>query len=286
MSPGARYYPMAALIRLTLISLYLALVLPLPLLAPGALRPWMALALVTGLGLILAITSERVELDDRGLRVGHPPWCAWWLRRGWSLDWQAITGLTPVATSQGGRVFYVRSQPLSAQPEPAGPNASGRASAPGEGSESWAAVRGGLTTQVQPGSPNQPAWGAGPEAQSGTGSKPGFLSGPDSESVAGAESAIGSKSGPEGGTGTGVGAVAESGTSPRSRSGTGRSYLLPQRIAGFEDFLERFSAASGIDTRAVGRITPPWTYQLLALLSGLLLASELGLFALGPTLPS
>ena len=177
MSSAPRLYPMAALIRLTLISLYLALVLPLPLLAPGDLRLWMTLAVPAGLLLLLAITSERVELDEQGLRVGHPPWCSWWLRRGWSLSWEAISGLTPVATSQGGRVFYVSSQ------------------------------------------------------------------------------------GPGGG---------------------GRSYLLPQRIAGFDDFLTRFSAASGIDTGSVGRITPPWTYQLLALLSGLLLVAELAMVTLGP----
>ena len=40
-------------------------------------------AVVAGLGLALALTSERVELDDHGIRVGHPRWCAWWLRRGW-----------------------------------------------------------------------------------------------------------------------------------------------------------------------------------------------------------
>jgi len=188
MSTGLRVYPMASLIRLTLISLYLALVLPLPLLAPSDLQPWMALAVPAGLALVLAITSERVELDDQGLRVGHPSWCSWWLRRGWSLSWASIDGLTPVATSQGGRVFYVRSH------------------AGGE--------RGG---------------DGAPQAASGN------------------------------------------------------AYLLPQRIAGFEDFLNRFSAASGIDTRAVGRITPPWTYQLLALLSGLLLGGELLAMArLGP----
>lgn len=211
MSSAPRLYPMAALIRLTLISLYLALVLPLPLLAPGDLRVWMALAVPAGLVLVLAITSERVELDEQGLRVGHPPWCSWWLRRGWSLSWEAISGLTPVATSQGGRVFYVRSQ---------GPG-------------------GGLATMPTP--------GTGPSRQPTA-----------SEVDGGGVEAGGIKAG----------------------SG-GRSYLLPQRIAGFEDFLTRFSAASGIDTRSVGRITPPWTYQLLALLSGLLLVAELGMLAIG-----
>ena len=42
----------------------------------------------------------------------------------------------------------------------------------------------------------------------------------------------------------------------------------------FEDFLDRFSRLSGLSTAGVGRISPPWTYQLLALFSGLMLAGE------------
>jgi hypothetical protein len=165
-------YPMAPLIRFTLLGLYLALVLPLPLLANAGLRSALLLAVPLGFVLVLAATSERVELDTQALRVGHPPWCRWLLRRGWSLPWSRITGLTPVTTSQGGCVYYIRS-----------------------------------------------------------GSDPGDLG--------------------------------------------GDAWLLPQRVAGFEDFLARFSAASGLSTSEVRRLTPPWTYQLLALLSALLLAGEL-----------
>ena len=107
-------YPMAPLIRFTLISLYLALVLPLPVLAPTELQAWLWAALPLGLVLILALVSEQVELSDSGIRVGHPAWCGWLLRRGWQLNWDQITGLTPVATSQGGRVFYVRTKDGSA----------------------------------------------------------------------------------------------------------------------------------------------------------------------------
>ena len=97
-------HPMAPLIRLTLLGLYLALVLPLPPLAPQGLHLAMAVLVALGLLLVLAVTSERVELDEQGLRVGHPAWCRWLLRRGWSLQWSQVRGLTPVATSQGGRV--------------------------------------------------------------------------------------------------------------------------------------------------------------------------------------
>ncbi|WP_255011624.1 hypothetical protein [Cyanobium sp. Cruz-8D1] len=162
---------MAVLIRFTLLGLYLALVLPLPLLAPEPLKLTLLLASIAGLVLVLAITSEQVELDAQGLRVGHPPWCAWLLRRGWSLPWSRITALTPVTTSQGGRVYYVRS----------------------------AATEDG---------PNRESW------------------------------------------------------------------LLPQRVARFDDFLERFSSATGLTTQGISRISPPWTYQLLALLSALLLVGE------------
>jgi hypothetical protein len=174
-SPGAggSIHPMAPLIRFTLLGLYLALVLPLPLLAPAELRWPMAVALPLGLLVVLAITSEQVEVDDQGLRVGHPAWCAWLLRRGWQLSWQQVTGLTSVATSQGGRVHYVRS--------------AGRGSANAASSQAW---------------------------------------------------------------------------------------LLPQRVADFDLFLSTFQAHTWVDTSGVGRITPAWTYQLLAGLSGLMLAGE------------
>jgi hypothetical protein len=162
---AAATYPMAPLIRGTLVGLYLALAAPLPWLAPSPLKPGLWLALILGLLLVVSITSEQVNIDADGIRVGHPNWCAWALRRGWHLPWSAITAITPVSTSQGGRVFYLRS-----------------------GEQAW---------------------------------------------------------------------------------------LLPQRIAGFEEFLERFKQESGLDISGIGRISPPWTYQLLAGLTGLMVLGEL-----------
>ena len=179
LEPSCHRYPMAPLIRFTLIGLYLALVLPLPLLAPEPLQRLLLVASIAGLVLVLAITSERVELDGQGLRVGHPSWCAWLLRRGWQLPWSRITALTPVTTSQGGRVYYVRS----------------------------AAIQGGSS---------------------------------------------------------------------------GEAWLLPQRVARFDDFLERLSSATGLPTNGISRISPPWTYQLLALLSALLLVGEILALILRP----
>jgi len=75
---------------------------------------------------ILALVSEEVELSESGIRVGYPSLCAWLLRHGWQLNWDQITGLTPVATSQGGRVFYVGTENGSAYLlPPAGPSLRG-----------------------------------------------------------------------------------------------------------------------------------------------------------------
>ena len=165
MTAPLQSHPIAPLIQFTLIGLYLALVMPLPFVATGTMQVLLLWAIPLGLILMVALTSERVTVDNGGIKVGYPRWCNWLLQRGWSLEWQKIQGLTPVTTSQGGRVYYVRST-------------------------------------------------------------------------------------------------------------EGIAYLLPQRVANFEAFLSRFQQASGIDTSNVVRITPPWTYQLLAVLSGALLVGE------------
>jgi hypothetical protein len=164
--PERHRYGMAPVIRFTLLALYASLVLPLPLVAPAELRGWLWGAFVLGWIVVVALTSEQVVVDGEGLSVAHPPWCARLLRRGWQLAWSQVAGLTPVATSQGGRVFYVRTK------------------------------------------------------------------------------------------------------------GESRAYLLPQRVERFDDFLVRFSVLSGVSTDTVARITPPWTYQLLAVMSVSLLVAE------------
>lgn len=158
---------MQPLIRGTLIALYLALVLPLPLLAPPGLRLPLLIAVPIGAVLVLAITSEQVRWDREGLAVGPAPWCRLLpLRQGWQLSWSEIRAIQPVGTSQGGRVYYLRTS-------------------------------------------------------------------------------------------------------------SGQAWLLPQRITGFDRFLAQLGASTGIATAGIGRLTPPWTYQLLAFLCVLMLAGEL-----------
>ena len=160
-------FQLSPLIRLTLISLYVALVLPLPLLSPDEMRLWMTCGFLFGLVLVVGLLSEQVEADADGLKVGYPTWIRWLLRRGWSMRWHDIRALVPVGTSQGGTVYYLKSADL-------------------------------------------------------------------------------------------------------------RHQLLPQRIERFDQFLTILRRETNVSTAGIGRLTPPWTYQLLASLAVLMIIAELG----------
>lgn len=98
-------FRISPLIKVTLLSFYMALLLPLPFLAqatdapvsPGVLLTMAFLgALLLGAGL-----SEQVHTSDQGIAMVSPlPW------RGWSLQWAEIKALKPRSTGQNGTVYY------------------------------------------------------------------------------------------------------------------------------------------------------------------------------------
>ena len=98
-------FRISPLIKVTLLSFYVALLVPLPFLAqatdapvsPGVLVVLALLgALFLGAGL-----SEQVQTSDQGIAMVSPlPW------RGWSLAWSEIKSLKPRSTGQNGRVYY------------------------------------------------------------------------------------------------------------------------------------------------------------------------------------
>ena len=69
---GIERFGLSPLIRFTLLSLYGALVLPLPLLAPAESRWLMVAGLLLGLVLVIGLLSERVETDAEGIQVRYP----------------------------------------------------------------------------------------------------------------------------------------------------------------------------------------------------------------------
>ena len=165
MNKSSHCFQLSPLIRGTLITVYLALVLPLPALAPASLRLWLLAAVPFGLVVVLAMLSEQVTVTSLGITVGHPAWSSWLLRRGWSLEWTEMKALVPVGTSQGGKVFYITTHDQSQR-------------------------------------------------------------------------------------------------------------LLPQRLEHFDRFLDLIQSQSSLRTTGIGRLTPPWTYQLLAALAALMLVGE------------
>lgn len=105
-----RVFRLSPLIRITLLSLYVALTVPLPFLADVTQAPvsssilWVGLAI--GFILLYAALTERVIADETGIQVTYPAWVRWFWRRGWSLDWSEIKALKPRSTGQGGLVYY------------------------------------------------------------------------------------------------------------------------------------------------------------------------------------
>ena len=159
-------FRLSPLIRFTLLSLYAALVLPLPFVAPAEWRALMTVGLGLGLLLIVGLLSEQVETDANGLAMGYPAWIRWLLRRGWTMKWEDVCALVPVGTSQGGTVYYLKATGLKHQ-------------------------------------------------------------------------------------------------------------LLPQRIERFDHFLALLDQKTVVNTSGIGRLTPPWTYQLLAGLAVFMILCEL-----------
>jgi hypothetical protein len=114
-----RYRPMetfyiSPLIRITLSLLYLSLTIPLPFLAvaTGAGIPaWLLwLGIGTGFVALQGALAQRVEIDDRSVRVNYPGWVPAFFTKSWQLEWAEIKDLKLRTTGQGGLVYYLVNQ--------------------------------------------------------------------------------------------------------------------------------------------------------------------------------
>lgn len=107
-------FHLSPLIRITLLSLYIALTVPLPFLAQVTAATVPPALLFVGISLgavaLYAALSERVILDDDSIQVTYPNWVPPFFRKGWSLPWSEVKELKPRTTGQGGLVYYFLSQ--------------------------------------------------------------------------------------------------------------------------------------------------------------------------------
>ncbi|MEH2323223.1 MAG: hypothetical protein V7K32_06560 [Nostoc sp.] len=111
---SASVFRLSPLIRITLLSLYIALTVPLPFLSQVTAAPvppkllWIGISI--GFVALYAVLTERVTVDDQGIQVTYPAWVPSFFRKGWFLPWSDVKELKPRTTGQGGLVYYFLSQ--------------------------------------------------------------------------------------------------------------------------------------------------------------------------------
>lgn len=107
-------FRLSPLIRITLLSLYLALTVPLPFLSQVTAAPisptflWVGISI--GFVALYAVLTQRVIVDDQGIQVNYPAWVPRFFGQSWFLPWTEIKALKPRTTGQGGIVYYFLSQ--------------------------------------------------------------------------------------------------------------------------------------------------------------------------------
>jgi hypothetical protein len=107
-------FRLSPLIRITLLSLYAALTIPLPFLSEATVSPVPANLLWAGIAIggagLYGVLGERVMASEEGIQVTYPNWFPHFFRKGWFLAWDEIKALKPRSTGQGGLVYYFLSE--------------------------------------------------------------------------------------------------------------------------------------------------------------------------------
>ncbi|NEP62712.1 MAG: hypothetical protein F6K31_38300 [Symploca sp. SIO2G7] len=110
----ATVFPISPLIRITLITFYLALTTPLPFLAQISTTTVPPVLLWIGIGLgavaLFGVLSEKVIVDKEKIQISYPAWVPGFFRKGWELPWKEVKDLKMRTTGQGGSVYYFVSQ--------------------------------------------------------------------------------------------------------------------------------------------------------------------------------
>ena len=93
-------------VKSSLISLYLALTLPIPFISIGQLKIISIIAFVVGLYLIINITSEHVETCNDKISYKTTFISKIFGRKNWEIYWKNIKSIKSLPTSQGSKVYY------------------------------------------------------------------------------------------------------------------------------------------------------------------------------------
>ena len=93
-------------VKSSLISLYLALTLPLPFFAIDNLRIVSIITFLLGLYLIINITSDHVETSNNKISYKTSFISKVLGKKNWEISWKDIKLIKSLPTSQGSKVYY------------------------------------------------------------------------------------------------------------------------------------------------------------------------------------
>ncbi len=93
-------------VKSSLISLYLALTIPIPFISIDRLKIPSIVAFILGLYLIINITSDSVETSDNGISYKTSFISKILGKKNWEISWKDIKLIKSLKTSQGSKVYY------------------------------------------------------------------------------------------------------------------------------------------------------------------------------------
>ena len=93
-------------VKSSLISLYIALTVPIPFISSEQLRIPSLIFFIVGLFLIVNITSDYVETCEKKISYKSSFISRTFGKKNWEIFWEEIKSIKSLPTSQGSRVFY------------------------------------------------------------------------------------------------------------------------------------------------------------------------------------
>jgi len=93
-------------VKSSLISLYLALTIPIPLISTERLKIYSSIAFILGLYLIISITSDYVETCNNKISFKTSFISKVLGKKNWEISWKDIKFIKSLHTSQGSKVYY------------------------------------------------------------------------------------------------------------------------------------------------------------------------------------
>ena len=93
-------------VKISLISLYIALTVPIPFISSEKLKIPSLLFFLVGLFLIINLTSDYVETCEKKISYSTSLISRLLGKKNWEIFWEEIKSIKSFPTSQGSKVFY------------------------------------------------------------------------------------------------------------------------------------------------------------------------------------